>query len=102
MQSRRLIVYIVQVLLLGASAVSGGAAVRQGPSAATPGPMTTLHVAPAQHRQIGLPAGPGSQQAGDADQAGCQPVRAHDGESHHYWLRDDAPADDRAGRSSGS
>ena len=102
MQPRRLIVYMAQVFLLGASAVSGGEAVRQRASTATPDPVTTLHVAPVQQRQIGLPAGPGSGQAGDADQTGCQLVRAHDGDSHHTWLRDDTPADDPVGRSSGS
>jgi hypothetical protein len=102
MQPRRVIVYVAQVLLLAASAVSGGTAVRHQASATTLDPVTTLHVASAPQRQAGLPAGLEPGQAGNAEQVKCQPVRTHDGESHRYWLRDDAPADDRASRASDS
>ena len=102
MQPKRLLVYITQALLLAASAVVGGTAVRQEVSATTPDPVTILHVAPAQHRQIDPPAEHDPAQAGEADQVRCLPVSAYDGESHRTWLRDDAPSEDRRNRSSGS
>ncbi len=91
MQPRALIVHVAQALLLAASAVAGGSAVQQQASVATPTPVTVLHVVPTQRREVG-----------EADPADCRTVSARNGEGHHYWLRDDAPGDDRVHGLSGS